>query len=141
MASLSKITLIGNVGADPEVRIFENKKVANFSLAVNEKYTKANGEQVEKTDWFRVSFWGNIADVVEKYVRKGTQVYVEGKLSTREYMDRNNEKRFALEVTGQTLTLLGSKENSNSAGNTAPTATQESYPTNDISADNDDLPF
>lgn len=110
MASLNKILLIGNLGRDPEVRDYQNTKIVSFSLAVNENYKKANGEAVERTEWFRVTFWGgNLADVAEKYLKKGSQVFVEGRLSTNEYTDKEGKNRTALEVRGAGLTLLGSK--------------------------------
>ncbi|GAB4395569.1 MAG: single-stranded DNA-binding protein [Microscillaceae bacterium] len=143
MASFNKITLIGYVGRDPEVGEVNGKKVASFSVAVNEKFTKSNGDPVEKTDWFRVSYWGNTADIVEKYVKKGAQIHVEGRLSTSEYTDKEGKLRTALEVSGQQLTLLGS------AGGTAQ-GTSETHVAESKSSYNqpeppanleDDLPF
>ncbi|NJL14609.1 MAG: single-stranded DNA-binding protein, partial [Microscillaceae bacterium] len=129
--------------ARPEVREFNGKKMASFSVAVNEKYTKSNGEPVEKTDWFRVSYWGSTADIVEKYVKKGAQVHIEGRLSTSEYTDKEGKLRTALEVSGQQLTLLGSAGGSGTgsaetkvADNPAP-YNQPEPPTNP----EDDLPF
>lgn len=108
MASLNRISLIGNVGRDPEVKDYQGNKVASFSLAVNEKVLRGEGYQPEeKVLWFRVTFWGNTADIVEKFVKKGSQVYIDGKLSTSEYTDREGKSRTSLEVRGQTLTLLG----------------------------------
>ncbi len=108
MASLNRISLIGNVGRDPEVKDYQGNKVASFSLAVNEKMTRNEGYPAEeKVLWFRVTFWGNTADIVEKFVKKGSQVYIDGKLSTSEYADREGKSRTSLEVRGQTLTLLG----------------------------------
>lgn len=108
MASLNRISLIGNVGRDPEVKDYQGNKVASFSLAVNEKVLRGEGyPPEEKVLWFRVTFWGNTADIVEKFVKKGSQVYIDGKLSTSEYTDREGKSRTSLEVRGQTLTLLG----------------------------------
>ena len=108
MASLNRISLIGNVGRDPEVKDYQGNKVASFSLAVNEKIARGEGfAPEEKVLWFRVTFWGNTADIVEKFVKKGSQVYIDGKLSTSEYSDREGKNRTSLEVRGQTLTLLG----------------------------------
>ncbi len=107
MASYNKVILIGHLGDDPVVREHGGRKVANFSLAVN-AYTRPG--EPEKTDWFRISFWGNNAEVVEKYLRKGKQVYVEGRLSTRTYTDNSGQTRFSLDVQGQNMTMLGARE-------------------------------
>ena len=147
MASYNKIILIGHLGEDPVVREFESRKVANFSLAVN-AFTKPGEEP--KTDWFRVSFWGNNAEVVEKYLRKGKQVYVEGRLSTRTYTDNANQTRFSLDVQGQNMTMLGSREDGNGGdsfqggGQATPQAQpakQDSTDTTFSSENQDDLPF
>lgn len=146
MASLNKVILIGNLGNDPEVREFDGRKVANFSVATNERYTKRDGSVSERTQWFRVSFWGKTAETVERYLKKGSQVYVEGRLSTSEYTDQNGEKRFSLEVSGQTMTMLGRAEEGGvyTGGSTSGTnETQqqvESYNPTGAEAE-DDLPF
>ena len=108
MASLNRISLIGNVGRDPEIKDYQGSKVATFSLAVNEKVIRNDAQTEEKVLWFRVTFWGNTADIVERFVKKGAQVYIDGKLSTSDYKDREGKDRTSLEVRGQTLTLLGS---------------------------------
>lgn len=110
MASYNKIILIGHLGDDPVTRDYEGRKVANFSLAVN-AFTKPGEEP--KTDWFRISFWGNNAEVVDKYLKKGKQVYVEGRLSTRTYTDNTGQTRFSLDVQGQNMTMLGSRDDGN----------------------------
>lgn len=122
MASYNKIFLIGNLGRDPEVREYQGRKVANFSLAVNERYTKSDGTPVERTEWFRISFWGKTAEIAENYLRKGSQVMVEGRLSTREYTDKEGNTRLALEVSGQGLQLLGSQNSpeGSSMGSSSP---------------------
>ncbi len=110
MASYNKITLIGNVGRDPEVRqLSPDRKVVNFSIAVNDAYTDRNGVKHEKTEWFRIEFWNQRADVVEKYVRKGTQIFVEGKLSVRTYTDKEGKERYSLDVLGSDFTLLATR--------------------------------
>lgn len=151
MASLNRISLIGNVGRDPEVKDYQGNKVASFSLAVNEKVLRGEGYQAEeKVLWFRVTFWGNTADIVEKFVKKGSQVYIDGKLSTSEYIDREGKSRTSLEVRGQTLTLLGSgglggpyapmPEQTGQTG--SQNKPQEDVPMEQAPIDNDsDLPF
>lgn len=142
MASYNKVILIGHLGDNPVVREHGGRKVANFSLAVN-AYTRPG--EPEKTDWFRVSFWGNIANVAEKYLKKGSQVYVEGRLSISTYKDSNGVMRFSLDVNGQNLTLLGSKDHEPS---TQVQTTQNPVSAQPVAAgfpdsDNgfDDLPF
>lgn len=108
MASYNRITLIGNVGRDPETRqLSPDRKVVNFSIAVNDAYTDRNGVRHEKTEWFRIEFWNQKADIIEKYVRKGTQIFVEGKLSVRTYTDKDGKERYSLDVLGNDFTLLG----------------------------------
>ncbi|HAI75111.1 MAG TPA: single-stranded DNA-binding protein [Microscillaceae bacterium] len=139
MASFNKITLIGHLGNDPDVREVNGKKVANFSLATTEK--RGNGE--EKTEWFRVAFWERTAEIVEKYLKKGSQVFVEGRLSTREYTDKEGKSRTSLEVLGQSLTLLGSASGGSGGGssyNSGSTASS-SFVADTGAQGDDDLPF
>ena len=115
--SLNKVMLIGNVGKDPEVRYLEsnpqnpgnNAKVASFPLATSERYRDRNGEQRENTEWHNIVVWRNNADVVEKFVHKGTQLYIEGKLRTRQWTDQTGNKRYTTEVVADTLQLLGKR--------------------------------
>lgn len=142
MASYNKIILIGNLGRDPEVREYQGRKVANFSIAVNERYTKSDGTLIERTEWFRVSFWGNTAEIAEKYLQKGSQVFVEGRLSTREYQDKDGITRTALEVSGQSLTLLGSSGESSPRPNPISPGPNVTPSVEQPSSDQeDDLPF
>ena len=110
--SLNKVMLIGNVGQDPEVRYLDNSqaKVARLRLATTERYTDRNGEVRENTEWHTVTCWRRLADLVEKYVRKGSQIYVEGRLQTREWTDNSGAKRFATEVSADNLQLLGKRD-------------------------------
>ncbi|MFD1144527.1 single-stranded DNA-binding protein [Larkinella insperata] len=108
MASMNKVILIGNVGNDPEVRYLDGGSVvAKFSVATNERYTTRTGEQVDQTEWFRVEVWNDQAKTVEKYVRKGNQIYVEGRLKTETYTDREGKERFSLTVRATTFQFLG----------------------------------
>jgi len=115
--SLNKVMLIGNVGSDPEVRYLENNpqnpgnnaKVATIRLATTERYRDRNGEQRENTEWHTVVLWRNNADVAEKYVHKGSQIYIEGKLRTRQWTDQTGNKRYTTEVVADTLQLLGKR--------------------------------
>ena len=102
------VQLIGHVGQDPEVKSLEGgKKLANISIATNEVYYKENGDKVEKTEWHRVTAWGKTADIIEKYVTKGLQIAVEGKLTHRSYDAKNGEKRYITEVVVNEVLLLG----------------------------------
>jgi len=122
--ALNKVMLIGNVGNDPEVRYLEsnpqnpgtNAKVASFRLATTERYRDRSGELRENTEWHSIVVWRNNADVVEKFVRKGSQVYIEGKLRTRQWTDQTGNKRFTTEVVADNLQLLGKRPDSQEGG-------------------------
>ncbi|MBR2127365.1 MAG: single-stranded DNA-binding protein [Bacteroidales bacterium] len=111
--SLNKAMLIGNVGRDPEVRYLDgqsgNAKVATFTLATTERYRDRNGETRENTEWHNIVAWRNTADVVEKFVRKGTQLYIEGRIRTRSWDDQTGNKRYTTEIIADTLQLLGKR--------------------------------
>jgi single-strand DNA-binding protein len=119
--SLNKVMLIGNVGKDPDVRYLEsnpqnpggNAKVASFPLATSERYRDRNGELRENTEWHNIVAWRNSADVAEKYIRKGTQVFVEGRLRTRQWTDQTGNKRYTTEVVVDSLQLLGKRPEDN----------------------------
>lgn len=116
--SLNKVMLIGNVGKDPEVRYLEsnpqnpatNAKVASFPLATSERYRDRNGELKENTEWHNIVVWRGNADVVERFVRKGSQLYIEGRLRTRQWTDQTGNKRYTTEVVADTLQLLGKRQ-------------------------------
>lgn len=106
----NKVQLIGNLGGKPEIRnIDSGKKLANFSIATNESYRNAKGEKVTETQWHRIVAWGKVAEIAEKYLDKGSEVVVEGKLVTRNYNDKDGIKRYITEVQISELLLLNSK--------------------------------
>ena len=106
----NKVQLIGNLGNDPEIIALESgRKLAKFSLATNESYKDVNGEKQTKTDWHNIVAWGKTAEIIEKYVTKGKEVAVEGKLTTRNYETKEGEKRYNTEVVCNELLMLGSK--------------------------------
>ena len=110
--SLNKAMLIGNVGRDPEVRYLEGNngaKVATFTLATTERYRDRNGEVRENTEWHNIVAWRNNADVAERFVRKGTQLYIEGRIRTRSWDDQTGNKRYTTEIMADTLQLLGKR--------------------------------
>lgn len=107
-AMKNKVQLIGHVGQEPEIKIFgEGKKVANITLATNDFYTNDKGEKVEQTEWHRITAWGKIADIIEKYVPKGKEIAIEGKLTHRSYDDKDGNKRYVTEVVAHDILLLG----------------------------------
>ncbi len=136
MASLNKVILIGNVGSDPDVRYLDGGSVvAKFSVATNERYTTRTGEQVESTEWFRVEVWNDQAKTIEKYVRKGQQIYVEGRLRTETYTDKEGKERFSLGVRATTFQFLGGPNDRQDGGmqeipasQTQPATRQQSAP-------------
>ncbi|TCN61317.1 single-stranded DNA-binding protein [Flavobacterium circumlabens] len=106
-AMKNRVQLIGNVGNDPEIKTLENgKKLAHMSIATNEYYKNEKGEKVEQTEWHRVTAWGKTAEIIEKFVVKGKEVAVEGKLTHRSYDDKNGEKKFITEVVVNEILLL-----------------------------------
>lgn len=112
MASFNQISLIGYLGGDPDFKTLPNgQNVASFSLSTTEKgYTRANGEQVpDRTDWHRISVWGKVAEVAQRYLHKGSMVMVQGALHYRQYTDRDSVNRTAAEITAETLQMLDRK--------------------------------
>jgi single-strand DNA-binding protein len=116
--SINKVILIGNVGKDPDVRYFENGNcVANFTLATTERgYTAANGTLVpDHTDWHNIVLWSNLAKLADKYIKKGSKLYIEGKIRTRSYDDAAGNKRYVTEIYGEVVELLGKKPDTQTA--------------------------
>lgn len=140
MSSVNKVILVGNLGDDPEIRTMQSgDKVANFSLATSEKWSK-DGEKKEKTEWHRVVLFGKLAEIAEKYLTKGSKVYIEGKLQTRSWEDNNGNKKYSTEVVlqgyGGNMVMLDGK----SDGKPTDTAKQNGYQADD-SYDSDTIPF
>lgn len=107
-AMKNTVQLIGNVGNDPEIKNLDGgKKVANLTIATNDSYKNDKGEKVEQTEWHKVVAWGKTAEIIEKYVTKGLQIAIEGKLTHRSYDDKNGEKRYVTEVVVNDVLLLG----------------------------------
>jgi len=108
--SVNLCIFIGNVGNDPDIRtIGENAKVASFRLAVTERYKDRNGELKENTEWVNISAWNKTADIVERFVKKGSLLYIEGKLATRKWTDKDGNERFTTEVKADGIQLLGNE--------------------------------
>lgn len=150
--SVNKVILVGNVGKDPEVRHLDTGvAVANFPLATSETYTAKNGEKVTTTEWHNIVLWRGLAEVAEKYVTKGRQLYIEGRIRTRNYDDKDGVKRYVTEIYGDVMQLLGSKEGQSSGAPTTQYAqNQTSSPSpspvnepdsDDLGGGDEDLPF
>ncbi|MBU1014554.1 MAG: single-stranded DNA-binding protein [Bacteroidetes bacterium] len=137
MAGINKVILIGNLGKDPETFTFENgvKKVS-FSLATTESYKDKEGNKVDQTEWHNVVVWRGLADVAEKYLSKGNQVYIEGKIKTRAWDDKDGVKRYTTEIYADNMTMLGGKRDDSQTER--PT---QKAPEVDIPEPEDDLPF
>ena len=104
----NKVQLIGHVGQDPEIKNLDGgKKVANLTIATNDSYKNEKGEKLEQTEWHKVVAWGKTAEIIEKYVTKGKEIAIEGKLTHRSYDDKNGEKRYITEVVANEILLLG----------------------------------
>ena len=109
MASVNKVILIGNLGSDPEVKYTPSgAAVANFNIATNESWTGKDGKKEERTEWHRIVVWNKLAELCGEYLSKGRTVYIEGRLQTREWNDKDGNKRYTTEVVAQTLQFLGS---------------------------------
>jgi len=107
----NKVQLIGNLGVAPEVKSFENgKKIAKFSLATHESYKNDKGEKIKNTQWHNLIAWGNTADYIEKYLKKGMEVAIDGKLSNRNYTDKEGVKRYITEVQVNEVLILKNRE-------------------------------
>lgn len=123
---INKVILVGNVGLDPEVRALDSgTKVARIRLATTERYTdRQTNETKEQTEWHTITLWRGLADVVDKYVHKGSQLYIEGSLRTREWTDKDNQKRYTTEIVATEMKLLGRRGDANQTP-TAPSAVQD----------------
>jgi len=120
---VNKVILVGNVGKDPEVRHMDNNLVvARFPLATSERWIK-DGNRVEHTEWHNIVVWRGLAEIAEKYVRKGSHLYIEGKISSRTYDDKDGIKRYAYEIVADEMKLLGSKPSEGASQSSAPQAT------------------
>jgi single-strand DNA-binding protein len=145
--SVNKVILIGNLGKDPDVRHLENgAAVANFSIATSENYKdRKTGEKVSQTEWHNIVAWRGLAEIAEKYLKKGAKVYIEGKLKTRTWQDKEGNNRYSTEVITDNLTMLGSSGESMPSSNAAKTFENESNPSHEKEFsspdENDDLPF
>lgn len=136
MASVNKVILIGNLVRDPETRAFpDGSPVCNISIACNEKYKDKNGEAKELVEYVNIVFFGKLAEIASKYLTKGGSVYVEGKLKTEKYNDKNGIEKYSTKVVASTMTMLGGKSE------TKPSQPQELRPAASFDDMDSDIPF
>ena len=150
MAGVNRVILIGNLGKDPEIRSLEGGvKVANFSLATTETYKGKNGEKVEQTEWHNIVLWRGLAEVAESYLKKGNSIFIEGKIKTRDWTDKDGNKRYTTEIVADNMVMLGGKRDQQGGGEyNSPQKPEKAQPNepfdqpSDLTAETgDDLPF
>lgn len=151
--SVNKVIIVGNLGTDPEVRTIANgAKVARLNIATSESYTNKEGQRITNTEWHKVNVWRGLADVAEKYLSKGSSVYVEGRLRTRSYDDKEGVTRYTTEIEADNMTMLGgNRSNDEGGGNAnysapqqqqqAPSKPKAAPASSEPASDDDDLPF
>ena len=134
MAGVNKAILLGNLGKDPEIRrLDDGRAVANFFIATSESYKNKAGERVTNTEWHNIVLWSPLAEIAENYLKKGSQVYIEGKISNRSYEDKDGVKKYISEVVGRDITLLGRAPDSAGQNQTNEAKKEDTV--------EDDLPF
>lgn len=160
--SVNKVILVGNVGKDPEVRYLEGgTAVCKFPLATSEVYKNKNGERITNTEWHNIVLWRGLAEIAEKYVKKGSQLFIEGRIRTRSYTDKDGNTRYITEITGDSMQMLGKRpdeggqegytpdqqrtesprtDSASVAGNTS-SETPNGSKSSEAGDDPDDLPF
>lgn len=147
MAGINKVILVGNLGKDPEIRSLENGvSVAKFPLATSESYKNRNGERVETTEWHNIVMWRGLAEIAEKYLKKGSRVYIEGKIRTRSYDDKDGIKKYITEIEADNMLMLDGRPDRQDVGGTPPYEPSISSPASPSaplpnSPEIDDLPF
>lgn len=146
--SVNKVILVGNVGKDPEIRHLDSGvAVANFPLATSESYIAKNGDKVTTTEWHNIVLWRGLAEVAEKYVTKGRQIYIEGRIRTRSWDDKEGNKRYTTEIYGDVLQMLGKRDDQSGGGQSEyqngnnSQNKPEAEPDSTQSTEEDDLPF
>ncbi|MBN1850344.1 MAG: single-stranded DNA-binding protein [Deltaproteobacteria bacterium] len=139
MASVNKVILIGNLGTDPEVRYTPSgTAVANFNVATNEQWTNKDGEKGERTEWHKIVAWGRLGEICGEYLRKGKQVFIEGRIQTRSWEDRDGNKRYTTEIVAQAMQMLGSVDSREGRAQSV----EERFPTEEpVTIPEDDIPF
>jgi single-strand DNA-binding protein len=139
MASLNKVTLIGNLGSDPELKYTPSgRAVANFNIATNEQWKDKDGQQQSRTEWHRIVVWGRQAEIAKDFLRKGKQIYLEGRLQTRSYDDKDGNKRYITEIVSDRFLMLGRRDEDSMPGERTSSSASQS---GSGASNDDDLPF
>jgi single-strand DNA-binding protein len=152
MSGVNKVILLGNLGANPEMRYTQSgTAVANLRLATTEKWTDKSGQRQEATEWHRVVLWGKQAEIASQYLTKGRQIYVEGRIRTRQWQDQQGQKRYSTEIVAQTFQMVGRRGEGEGAGGPAPGGQEQpqTVPPDDMGGGgndfgggpDDDIPF
>ena len=143
--SVNKAIVLGNLGQDPDVRSTSSgQMVANFSLATNRSWTDRNGQRQEQTEWHKIVAWAKLAEIIEQYLKKGDQVYIEGRLQTRSWEDKSGEKRDTTEIVAQEMVMLGSGGGARGGFGGGPSNNDSAGPGgggSGVVEEDDDLPF
>ena len=123
MASVNKVILVGNLGRDPETRYMpDGGAITNISVATTDKWKDKAGEMQEKTEWHRVAFFGKLAEIAGEYLKKGSQVYIEGRLQTRKWQDKDGQDKYTTEIVANVMQMLGSRSGGGDRDSSAPRA-------------------
>ena len=143
---VNKAILVGRLGRDPEVRYTSTgTPVANFSLATDESWTDKNGERQRRTEWHQIVVWSRLAEICERYLRKGRLVFIEGTIQTREWEDRDGNRRRTTEIVARNMQMLGSRSDEMGMGSTAQRpvarAPEPAQPSQEVEITDDDIPF
>ncbi|MBI2026296.1 MAG: single-stranded DNA-binding protein [Deltaproteobacteria bacterium] len=152
MSGVNKVIIVGRLGTDPEVRYTTNgTSVTNFSVATSENWNDKEGNKQERTEWHRIVVWGKMGELCSQYLKKGRQVFIEGRIQTRSWEDKEGQKRYTTEIVAQNVQFLGSREQSSSASastgggdsQVSPEVADQSNTQNSsaFGATDDDLPF
>src|SRR6059036_17944 len=142
MSGVNKVILVGNLGANPEMRFTQGgQAVANLRLATSERWTDRNGQRQETTEWHRVVVFGKQAEIVGQYLTKGRQVFVEGRIQTRQWQDQQGQKRYTTEIVAQRVQMLGSRGDRPPEDVAATVPAEEGIPADFGGGPDDDIPF
>jgi single-strand DNA-binding protein len=141
MAGVNKVILLGKLGADPEVQSLQSgMKVAKFNIATSEAYNNKEGVRVEQTEWHKIELWDKLAEIAEKYLKKGNSVYIEGKIKSEKYTDKDGIERTVIKIRGTAINLIGGASNDSNAQSVAHAPSPDPSVA-DLSSNDDSLPF
>lgn len=146
MASVNKVIIVGNLGRDPETKYLPSgDALTSITVATTDTWKdKATGEKKEQTEWHRISFFGKLAEIAGQYLKKGSQVYIEGSLRTRKYTDKDGVEKYATDIKADTMQMLGSRQGGDSGGASSPPPQRSagtSKPADEFLIDDDEIPF